>query len=258
VTVELVLVGAAISVGSIHTLAPDHWMPFAVLARAERWSARRTVVVTALCGLGHVTTSVALGALAVVSGRELFEVFGRRLEGAAGLLLVGFGVAYGMWGLHRRMRDRAHAHAHAHGIPHAHMPGLTRAFSHQPSRLRSRDERASYVEARRSADGAEAAAVCHGSVHRRLTAWSLFLLFSADPCVAVIPLMFAATPLGWTGTLAVVAAYELATMATMVVLVLPARAAMHTIRGAWADEWGDALAGGVVACVGLAVIGFGI
>ena len=30
----------------------------------------------------------------------------------------------------------------------------------------------------------------------KTTAWSLFLLFSADPCVAVIPLMFAAAPLG--------------------------------------------------------------
>jgi nickel/cobalt exporter len=206
-TVEPVLVAAAITVGSIHTVAPDHWMPFAVLARAERWSARRTAIVTALCGLGHVTTSVALGVLAVTFGRELLETFGRRLDRVAGLLLVGFGVAYAIWALHRRMRDRAHAHAHS---------------------------------------------------HRPLTAWSLFLLFSADPCVAVIPLIFVAAPLGWLRTLAVVAAYELATIATMVVLVLPARAAMHTIRAAWADEWGDALAGGVVACVGIAVIGFGI
>ena len=210
-TVTLLLVAAAIGVGSVHTVAPDHWMPFAVLARAERWSAKRTALVTALCGLGHVTTSVALGLLAVVSGRELFEVFGRRLESVAGLLLVGFGVAYAIWGLHRRMHERAHTHAHAHGV--AQTP---------------------------------------------LTAWSLFLVFSADPCVAVIPLMFGATALGWTSTLAVVTAYELATIGTMVVLVLPARAAMHTIRGAWADEWGDALAGGVVACVGMAVLGFGI
>jgi len=235
-TVALLLVAAAISVGSVHTVAPDHWMPFAVLARAERWSARRTALVTALCGLGHVTTSVALGVLAVVFGRELFELFGRRLESVAGLLLVGFGVAYAIWGLHRRVSQRAHAHAHVHGLCHTHVPGLTHVFNHQPS------------------------AMSHGTdtVHRRPTAWSLFLLFSADPCVAVIPLMFAATPLGWPTALAVVAAYELATIATMVALVLPARAAMQTVRGAWADEWGDALAGAVVAGVGMVVIGFGI
>jgi nickel/cobalt transporter (NicO) family protein len=222
-TAALALIAAAIGIGSIHTLAPDHWMPFAALARAERWSARRAAAVTAGCGLGHVTTSVALGLLAVGFGREVFEVFGRRLESVAGLLLVGFGVAYGIWGLHRRMSERAHAHAHAHGYHHAH------THSH------GQDE-----------------------VHRPVTAWSLFLVFSADPCVAVIPLTFAASPFGWTTTLAVVAAYELATIVTMVALVLPARAAIRTVRAGWADEWGDALAGAVVAGAGIVVMGLGI
>ena len=56
-----------------------------------------------------------------------------------------------------------------------------------------------------------------------------FLLFSADPCVAVIPILFAAAPLGVLRTLFVVCAYELATIVTMVVLVLPARAAANRV-----------------------------
>ena len=83
-------------------------------------------------------------------------------------------------------------------------------------------------------------------------------MFSADPCVAVIPLMFAAVPLGWSSTLAVVTAYELATIATMVMLVLPARAAAGAVGGGWADRYGDALAGGMIAAVGLAVVSLGI
>jgi hypothetical protein len=90
-----------------------------------------------------------------------------------------------------------------------------------------------------------------------MTPLTLFALFSADPCVAVIPLMFAAAPLGWSSTLAVVAAYEIATIATMVMLVLPARAAVGSIRGVWADRYGDALAGGVIAVVGMVVVGLG-
>jgi hypothetical protein len=70
--------------------------------------------------------------------------------------------------------------------------------------------------------------------------------------------MVASAPLGWTSTLAVVTTYELATIGTMVALVLPARAAIGTVRGVWADRWGDALAGGVVALVGLVVMGLGI
>ena len=237
-TLTLALVAAAIGIGSIHTLAPDHWVPFAALARAEGWSARRTAAVTATCGLGHVTASVALGLVGAWFGLELVERFGRRLESISGLLLVGFGVAYGAWGLHRSIASRAHEHAHTHGRVHGHRHLLRppcsadheSALRHDPSAV----------------------------PHRPLTTWTLFLLFSAEPCVAVIPLMFASAPLGWPGTLAVVTAYEVATIATMVVLVLPMRAAVKGIAGAWTDRWGDALAGGVVATVGVAVMMLGI
>jgi len=205
------LVAAAVSIGSLHTLAPDHWVPFTALARAQRWSGRRTALVTAVCGLGHVTGSVALGLLSVFLGVELLERFGRRLESASGLLLIGFGVAYAVWGLRRSARAHRHGHRHPHG--------------HGPSAL---------------------------------SPWALFLVFSADPCVAVIPLIFAAAPLGWLTTLSVIVAYEVATIGTMVALVLPTRAAATTARGAWVDRHGDALAGAVVALVGMAVLGLGI
>jgi len=213
------LVAAAVSIGSIHTLAPDHWVPFAALARAQRWSARRTALITAACGLGHVTGSVALGLLSVFLGVELLQHFGQRIESASGLLLIGFGVAYGVWGLRRSARVHRHLHRHADGHSNSH------GLGHHPSSL---------------------------------SPWALFLLFSADPCVAVIPLMVASAPLGWASTLGVVAAYELATIGTMVALVLPTRAAIGRVHGAWANQWGDAVAGGVVAFVGVVVMSLDI
>jgi ABC-type nickel/cobalt efflux system permease component RcnA len=238
-TLEPALVGAAMAIGAMHTCAPDHWVPFAALARAERWSTRRTAAITAACGVGHVTVSVALGVLALVFGREVFELFGHRLETLSGLLLIGFGVAYGAWGMRNAVSERLHTRAHAHG--HAHVHFHPHAHVHPPSTTHP----ASSMDREPSAIS-------------RVTPWTLFVLFSADPCVAVIPLIFASAPLGWSGTLAVVAAYELATIGTMVVLVLPARAAAALARGAWADRYGDALAGGVVALVGIVVISLGI
>jgi nickel/cobalt transporter (NicO) family protein len=224
----LALVAAAFSVGSIHTLAPDHWMPFAALARAERWSAARTASITALCGLGHVTTSVGLGVVSAFFGLQLMEHFGRRLESVAGFLLIAFGVVFALRGLHRSVGSRWHDHGHAH--PHWH----GRRGQHGVNHVHS--------------DPNEG----------RLTAWTLFLLFSADPCVAVVPLVFAAVPLGWSVALAVAVAYEVATIGTMVLLVLPARKAVGLIRGEWADRYGDALAGGVIAAVGIAVLSLGL
>ena len=70
------LVVAAATVGSVHTVAPDHWVPFAAVARAGRWSAARTALVTALCGLGHVTVSALLGLASAwfgLNSRHLFK-----------------------------------------------------------------------------------------------------------------------------------------------------------------------------------------
>lgn len=90
-----------------------------------------------------------------------------------------------------------------------------------------------------------------------MTAWTLFLLFSADPCVAVIPILFAAAPLGWLQTAGVVTAYELATIGTMVALVLPASAAAAKLSASWLNRFGDATAGGIIVAVGVLVAAVG-
>lgn len=207
------LAAAAVTVGATHTLAPDHWVPFAALARAQRWSAGRTLAVTALCGFGHVTVSALLGLLGLLFGLRMVEAFGRRMEAAAGFLLVAFGLAYVVWGLRRAVGRRVHGHAHAH-YDHVHDPA-------------------------------------------RATVWSLFLLFSADPCVAVVPLLFAAAPLGARSATAVVLLYEIATIAMMMLLVLPARAGARALKAAWIERWADAAAGAVIAVVGACVVSLG-
>jgi len=204
----------AFTVGSLHTLAPDHWVPFAALARSRGWSAGRTLRITLACGFGHVTVSALLGVLGLLFGIGLIERFGQRMEAVAGVLLVGFGIAYGAWGMRRAAGRKLHGHTHTH-YDHIHDSGRT-------------------------------------------TAWTLFLLFSADPCVAVIPLVFAAAPLGAAAATGVVLVYEISTLATMAALVLPARAGAGKLRAPWLDRWGDALAGALIAGIGLAVSAFGI
>ncbi len=58
----LVLLASAAGIAFVHTLmGPDHYLPFVSMAVARRWSWRRVVVVTLVCGLGHLLGSVALG-----------------------------------------------------------------------------------------------------------------------------------------------------------------------------------------------------
>jgi nickel/cobalt exporter len=86
------IVFASAAVGALHTMAPDHWMPFAALARARRWSHLRTARTTLLCGFGHVTVSAALGIAAVFAGLGAIHLIGGKLETLATLILIGFGV----------------------------------------------------------------------------------------------------------------------------------------------------------------------
>jgi hypothetical protein len=90
-----------------------------------------------------------------------------------------------------------------------------------------------------------------------VTALSLFLLFCADPCVAVIPILLAAAPLGWARAAGVVTVYEAATIGAMLALVLPARAGARVLHARWLDRWGDALAGGLIAGAGVAAMALG-
>jgi nickel/cobalt transporter (NicO) family protein len=193
---------AAAGVGALHTLAPDHWIPIAAVARAREWSTGRTARVAFGCGFGHVTVSAALGLLALVSGTAVVEALGARAGAIGGVLLIGFGAAYALWGL-RRLIARHHHHHHHH--------------------------------------------------HDVITTRALFAIYCADPCVAVIPIIFAAAPLSRAATIAIVAVYELATIATMVGLTIAARTGARMLGGRWVEHYGDSAAGTLIVVTGVVV-----
>ncbi len=101
---------AVVSVAFFHALAPDHWVPFVALAKGSRWSMTKLAWVTTLAGIGHVASSLLLGMLGLWAGIAV-----NRLEGAeswrggiAIWLLIGFGVAYALWGI----KHAQHHHPH--------------------------------------------------------------------------------------------------------------------------------------------------
>jgi hypothetical protein len=105
-----VLLASAVSVAFFHALAPDHWLPFVALARSSRWSLGRLAFITTLAGLGHVVSSLLLGTIGLMAGLALHRMEGAEVwRGDVGIwLLIGFGVAYALWGL----KHAQHAHPH--------------------------------------------------------------------------------------------------------------------------------------------------
>ncbi|MCI0407221.1 MAG: hypothetical protein L0191_01440, partial [Acidobacteria bacterium] len=121
----LLLVSSAASVAFVHALAPDHWMPFVMIGRAQQWSRARLIGVSLLGSLGHIGSSLFLGAAGILAGAALISLEGfeaSRGQGAI-LLLIGFGVAYAVWGL--KHAGEHHHHHHALAIDEARRRTIT-------------------------------------------------------------------------------------------------------------------------------------
>ena len=106
------LLGAAATLGFVHTvLGPDHYVPFIAMARARQWSSRRTMWITFLCGVAHVLGSALIGAAGLLFGIKVLklEIFESARGNIAGWLLLGFGLAYMIWGIRRAARQSAPA-----------------------------------------------------------------------------------------------------------------------------------------------------
>lgn len=231
------LVLTAASIGFVHTLlGPDHYLPFVAMSAARRWTRARMLTVTAICGLGHVLGSVAIGTIGIAIGVSLHRL--EWLEGLRGdvaaWLLTGFGLAYLAWGLKKALRSRPHTHEHVHadGTWHRHEHG------HEGGHLHP------HVDAGRGPG---------------ITPWVLFVIFVLGPCEPLIPvLMYPAARHSAWGMVAVVLAFALATLATMLTIVVLASRGLERLPLQAAERYSHALAGAALSLCGLGILFLGL
>jgi cadmium resistance protein CadD (predicted permease) len=108
----MLLLVSTLSIAFVHALAPDHWMPFAVIGKAQKWSRAKLILMTFVSGLGHVGSSIVVGAIGILLGFSLSRLGAAesRRGDIALWLLIGFGIAYTVWGL-KKARYYKHEHA---------------------------------------------------------------------------------------------------------------------------------------------------
>lgn len=196
---EIVLLTVtAASIGFFHTLfGPDHYVPFVVMARSRRWTMMRTAVITVLCGIGHVGSSVVLGLAGVALGIavEKLEWFESLRGTGAAWALIAFGFIYFVYGIRQAVRNRPHTHRHVHpdGSAHEH------EHVHHEVHAHIHDE----------------------ALLSRPVPWALFVIFVFGPCEPLIPLlMYPAARHSVGGMLVVTAVFSAVTIATMLGVVL--------------------------------------
>jgi len=226
-----VLIVAALSIGFFHTLfGPDHYLPFIVMSRSGEWSLRKTAIITFLCGLGHVLSSVLLGLIGVAFGiavikLEFIESF-RGNVAAWGLLAFGF--VYFIWGVRQALRNKPHRHWHSHkdGIDHEH------SHSHNGSHVHAHAKEG----------------------NKNITPWVLFTIFVLGPCEPLIPLlMYPAAKGSFWGLTLVTSAFGLVTIATMMSIVLMSAFGISFVPVSKLERYTHALAGATIFMCGASI-----
>ncbi|MBE0461724.1 MAG: sulfite exporter TauE/SafE family protein [Candidatus Aminicenantes bacterium] len=227
-----ILAGTALAIGFGHTvLGPDHYLPFIVISRARKWSFLKTLFISFLCGLGHVLSSVVLGFIGIAVGIAVFRLEGiESFRGSlAAWLLIGFGFAYFIWGLHKAIKNKPHKHLHFHlnGQKHEHM------HTHEPT---------------------------HSHIHEQekgitnLTPWILFTIFVFGPCEPLIPLvMYPASKSNIGGVILVTSAFAFTTILTMLAIISVSYWGVSFIRFGRLERYVHALAGAMIAISGICV-----
>lgn len=246
------LVLTAASIGCIHTLlGPDHYVPFVAMGAARRWTTRKTLLITSLCGLGHVAGSVAIGAIGIAIGVSLnrLEWFEGLRGDTAAWLLTAFGLAYLAWGLKKAWRARPHTHGHVHGDGtfHRHEHGHEGLHLHPHLHPHAHPHAGRLAPPRAAREPAN------------ITPCALFVVFILGPCEPLIPvLMYPASQHSVWGTVAVVIAFAMATIATMLAVVYLASRGIERLPLDTAERYSHALAGAALSLCGLGVVFLGL
>ncbi len=231
-----VLMTTAVSVAFVHTLIGiDHSLPFVMIGKARKWSLKKIWAITALCGVGHVLSSILLGGVGIGLGVALEKL--EWIEGSRGTfasyLLITFGLVYAAWAFIRSARNKRHSHGHVHsdGTLHKH------EHAHQEEHLHA-----------------------HEAISTRKTVvWSLFIIFVFGPCEPLIPLLMApaATHAWWT-LIAVTALFAFVTIGTMLLAVTCGYYGLKMSWGTFLERHIHVAAGLMIAASGFAIQLFGI
>lgn len=224
------LSATAISIGFIHTiLGPDHYLPFIVLSEAKKWTVRKTMLITFLCGVGHVLSSVVLGLIGIgvgISVNKLVKVESFRGSIAA-WLFIAFGLVYLVISIRNLLRKKKHSHNHFHPGEGPHV--------HEHNHLQE-----------------------HVHVHQKdvvkTTPWILFLIFIFGPCEPLIPiLMYPAAQNNISGAVIVSLLFSVVTIATMMGVVLAFKMGLSKINLKPLEKYSNVIAGAMILLSGLAI-----
>ncbi|HCI54662.1 MAG TPA: sulfite exporter TauE/SafE family protein [Bacteroidales bacterium] len=220
----------AISLGFLHTLlGPDHYLPFIVLSQARKWSIKKTMFITFICGLGHVMSSVILGLIGISVGISLNRlVSAESFRGnIAGWLFIAFGLVYMVISIRNLAKKKTHTHKHFHSVGQQH----EHVHNHYGEHTHIHDEEVMSA-----------------------TPWILFVIFVLGPCEPLIPVvMYPAAQNNISGIIFVALLFSVVTIATMMTIVLLFSLGLARINIKPIEKYNNIIAGSIIFLSGVAI-----
>lgn len=237
----VLLIVAAVAVGVLHTMVPDHWAPIALLSRQHGWSRRRTARTAAIAGLGHTVSTLAIAVIVWIAGTVLARRFGDFISLASSAALIAFGawISISSW------REIAHEHGHEHShFGHAHLHRHAEGLEHRHWHLHHEDDW-------HAVNGNAALAPVHEHEHKTSSRTALLLILGSSPMVEGIPAFFAASRYG-IGLLVIMAVlFAASTIATYVALCVASASGMQRLNLGRFEEYGEVISGSFIAFLGV-------
>ncbi len=227
------LIATAGATALFHTLIPDHWLPFVLVARSQNWSLRKTFVTTLVSALFHVTLSLGLGIMALFLGREFIMVVGERLELFAGWALAFFGLVYTLYFLVGGGQHQHYFPGHGEHHPHEDYGTKEGQSIDGPSKP--------HILSRHLGD-------------RPWGALALAAIVGLNPCVLAIPLVFATIAEDGWALLGVSLAFALTSVFVLVTASVLGYKGLKHFRLNFLNKYGEVISGVLLLLVGLAMI----
>jgi nickel/cobalt transporter (NicO) family protein len=231
-----ILLTTTISVALLHTLTgPDHYIPFIVIAKVRNWNMKKTILFTALCGFGHVGSSVLLGLIGIALGTAVgrLEFF----EGVRGniisWLFTSFGLLYMVWGIRNAYKNKSHKHVHYHIDEGFHIHEHKHHEEH--AHIHERDDKVN------------------------LTPWILFTIFIFGPCEPLIPIvMYPASKHNYSEMIILTIIFSVVTIITMIALVMAVSYSFKFLPTKMLERYSHALAGAAIFICGIGMLFLGL
>lgn len=197
----------------VHASIPNHWIPLVALSKAEKWSEKLKMGITAIAGFAHTLSTIIIGIIVGFFGYKLSGSYSFIVGVIAPSILILLGIIYLILSI-RDNKHHHHHHTHEINIDEVNLPSAKKTTT---------------------------------AIILTLT---ISMFFS--PCLEIEAYFFVASRLGWQGIITVSVIYTIITIAGMLLLVWLGMKGVRKIKSHFLEHHEKTITGIILIVLGIA------